>query len=93
VDHQRALGVMEHVEEPAGAAVAILVEESGRGQLQPDEAPLELARQRGSVGFGEPCRSPPPEWRRQREHAVVIGVKQLIGLSGRQKLDSERARE
>ena len=93
MNEQREVPLGEHVEQRAAPAVAGLVGNRRRWQLEPDEALVELLGEAGSVDLGQAGRSPAGERGAQRGDPAVVGVKQRARVLRRQVLDAEWARQ
>jgi hypothetical protein len=93
VDEQREVALGEHIEQRAAPAVAGLVGERRRRQLEPDETAVELPGQAGGIDRRQAGRGPAGERRAQRGYPPVVGVEERPGVPGRQVLNADRARQ
>ena len=93
MDEQREIPLGEHVEQRAAPAVAGLVGDRRCRQLEPDEPAVELLGEAGRVDRRQAGRGPAGERGAQLGDPVVVGVKERLGVLGRQVLDAERARQ
>src|SRR6202007_499331 len=81
----------QHVKQRAAPAVAGLVSDRGRWQLEADEPAVQLLDETGRVDCRQAGCGPADEWGAQLDDPVVVSVKERRRVLRRQVLDAERA--